>query len=128
MFLGQPGQSIGTAQQGAVPPMSRAEEAEPLGRDSWDTWDIRGSDVDLIIYVLSAVVRRDLGAELTIALRVRLSRLHPAERSNLAAVIDDVFQVSPDSMTARERCSRVLDEPGELERVIGFWPKYPDFA
>lgn len=107
--------------------MSRAEEAEPLGRDSWDTWDSAGtsSAVDAILHVLTVVLRRDLGFELMVALRVRLSCSSQVDRANIAAVVDDIFHVSPDTHHARAWALNVLDDSAQMEAVMSYWPGYP---
>lgn len=70
------------------------------------------------------MVGRDLGEvkELARTMMLQLSQKSAAE---LAAALDDAFEVSPDIATAVAQCRQLLTDPAALEAAKVLWPNLP---
>ncbi len=83
-------------------------------------------DIDTIIDVLARQVGRPLGEELVLLLRQAMRPMSRQARAELVAVIDDVFEVSPDLEAARQESHRMLRNAKALEAAKAVWPAYPE--
>jgi len=70
------------------------------------------------------MVGRDLGGVKELA---RTTMLQQSQRAaaELAAALDDAFEVSPDTATAIAQCRQLLTDPAALEAAKVLWPNLP---
>ncbi|WP_139029292.1 hypothetical protein [Halomonas sp. GFAJ-1] len=70
------------------------------------------------------MVGRDLGGVKELARTTMLQQSQKAV-AELAAALDDAFEVSPDIATAIAQCRQLLTNPAALEAAKALWPKLP---
>lgn len=79
------------------------------------------ADIDTIINVLAAQVGRDLGTELARRMRHVMAPMGRKDRAELAAAIDDAFEVAPNMGAARWQCHRLLSDTKALAEAKAAW-------
>ncbi|MGC3873803.1 hypothetical protein ACPF7Z_11095 [Halomonas sp. GXIMD04776] len=82
-------------------------------------------EIDSIIDALANQVGRDLGPRLERHIRQALAPLSRGARAELAAVIDDAFEVANSVEAARWQCHRLLRNEQALQAAMAVWPDYP---
>ncbi|MGO2133713.1 MAG: hypothetical protein ACTH3D_12615 [Halomonas sp.] len=83
------------------------------------------SDIDTIISVLVKQVGRDLGPELVRRARHVMAPMSRKDRAELAAALDDAFEVAPSVGAARWQCHRLLSDNKALAEAKAAWPGLP---
>jgi|LGVF01.2.fsa_nt_gb hypothetical protein len=70
------------------------------------------------------IVGRDLSGVKELA-RTTMLQLRQKEAAELAAAMDDAFEVSPNTVTAVAQCRKLLTNPAALEAAKAMWPRLP---
>lgn len=70
------------------------------------------------------IVGRDLGGVKELS-RTTMLQLSQKEAAELAAALDDAFEVSPDNTTAVAQCRKLLTSTAALEAAKALWPRLP---
>lgn len=82
--------------------------------------------IEVVISSLKAGAGRDLGPTLEHRLRQALRPLSRRVRAELAAVLDDAFEVAASDEDARHQCHRLLTDPEAIEAARAVWPGLPE--
>ncbi|MBY5929129.1 hypothetical protein KUV86_08390 [Halomonas sp. DP8Y7-3] len=69
---------------------------------------------------------RHLGHDLVGQVRARLMMMDRQSRAELAAAIDDAFEVAPDLTSARQQARRMLTNASARQAAMAVWPAYPE--
>lgn len=83
------------------------------------------ADIDTIINFLVDQVGRDLGTELARRMRHVMAPMSRKDRAELAAALDDAFEVAPSVGAARWQCHRLLSDNKALAEAKAAWPSLP---
>jgi hypothetical protein len=82
-------------------------------------------EIDTITTVLVDQVGRDLGPELVRRMRHAMAPMNRNDRAELAAALDDAFEVAGSVEAARWQCHRLLSDAKALKAAKAGWPAYP---
>lgn len=125
---GTPGHHTGPRR---VPPQTRM--VEPLGhmghvghhKMQGGGKDDPGRSVEALLAAL-ADAGRHLGHDLEGQVRARLMMMDRQSRAELAAAIDDAFEVAPDLTSARQQARRMLTNANTRQAAMAVWPAFPE--
>lgn len=82
-------------------------------------------DIDTILDFMVGQVGRNLGSELERRIRKTMIPMSRTARAELAAALDDAFEVAVSVEAARWQCHRLLSDAKALAEAKAAWPGYP---
>lgn len=82
-------------------------------------------DIDHIIHFLVDDVGRGLGPELARRVRQVMAPMNRKDRAELAAALDDIYEVASSVERARWQCHRLLSDSKALTEAQAAWPGLP---